>query len=264
MVNTAECADTAPREFRHMVRRGEWTGSTAGVCSGYAPANLAIVPKDLAFEFFLFCFRNWQACPIIEVTEPGNPHPRSLATDADLRTDVPKYRVFTDGELVDEPSDIADYWRNDLVSFLVGCSQSLDWALHTAKVKFRRLGVFTSNIKCKPGGSFRGPMAVTFRLIKGSRDLIRTVQISSQMPAAHGAPVHIGDPTTIGIKDIYHADLVPGQDVAPQEPDEIPVIWGCGVTAELAALRAKPPLMITHKGGHMFVTDQPIQGSALV
>ena len=262
MVSRVDLEKTTPRDFRQMVRRGEWRDSTSGICSGYAQANLAIVPKEFAFDFLLFCFRNSQPCPVLDVTEPGDPHPKLLAPDADLRTDVPRYRVFKEGKLIDEPTDIVQYWREDLVSFLLGCSYSFEWALKAAHVQFRLIGAFTSNIQCSPAGRFEGPIAVTLRLIKGTADAVRAVQISSRMPAVHGAPVHVGNPETIGIRDIYHADLFPHPDVEHQASDEIPVFWGCGITPQLVALRAKLPLMMTHRGGHMFVTDRPVESLA--
>jgi len=255
MLNNANLKNIAPKDFRQKVRQGEWGEPTANVCFGYAQANLVIVPKDMAFEFFLFCLRNWMACPVIDATQAGSPHPSLVAPEADLRTDLPVYRVFRNGKLADEPTDITGYWRDDLVCFLLGCINTIDWAFRVAGIKFRRLGAFTSNIECVQAGRFSGPMAVSLRLFKGTESLIRAIQISSRFPNAHGVPVHIGDPAAIGISDICHSDFVPHANAAPQQPDETAVFWGCGITVELAALRAKLPLMITHKAGHMFVTD---------
>ncbi|NNG01159.1 MAG: DUF1445 domain-containing protein [Desulfobacteraceae bacterium] len=247
-----------------MVRRGEWTDTTGGICAGYVQSNLAIVPKEYAFEFMLFCYRNPQPCPVIDLTEPGNPHPPLLAPEADIRTDLPRYKVFKDGALVDEPTDIKNYWRDDLVSFLLGCSYSFEWSLSAARIEYRLIGVYTSNIQCLPVGRFAGPIAVTLRLIKGTAAAVRAVQISSRMPAVHGKPLHIGNPEAIGINDIYNADLFHHPDVSPQTPDEIPVYWGCGITPQLIALQAKLPLMITHWGGHMFVTDRQVENLAIL
>ena len=253
-----------PEEFRQMVRQGKWKDPTSGVCSGYAQANLAIVPQEVAFEFLLFCFRNSQPCPVIDVTEPGDPCPRGVAPGADLRTDLPRYRVFIEGELVDEPTDIRKYWRDDLVGFLIGCSYSFEWALKAASIQFRLMGAFTSSLSCFSVGRFQGPMAVTVRLFKGTADAVRAIQISSRMPAVHGAPVHIGDTKSIGISDLCQADLFPHPGISPQTPEEVPVVWGCGITPQLVALKAKLPLMITHFGGHMFVTDKPVDALAVV
>jgi len=256
MANKSDVAKMLPKDFRQMVRKGEWTEKTADVCPGYVQANLAVVPKDVAFEFFLFCFRNWQACSLVDITEPGDPHPKLVAPEADLRTDLPKYRVFRDGELVDEPTDVRKYWRDDLVGFLIGCSWGFEGALRAANVQFRTLGDFTTNIPLVPAGPFQGPMACSMRLFKSSYDAVRAVQISSRYVPEHGAPVFMGEPEDIGIKDIYHADLYPHDDVHPRQPSEIAMFWGCGITPQLTALNAKLPIMISHKGGHMLVTDK--------
>ena len=256
MISKTDVMAMPPKELRQAIRRGEWAEPTAGLCAGYVQSNLAIVPKDVAFEFFLFCFRNWQACPLIDVTEPGDPHPRLVAPEADLRTDLPKYRVFKDGKLVDEPTDIQKYWQDDMVAFLIGCSWGFEGALRASNVQFRTLGDFTTNIPLVPGGRFSGPMAVSMRLFKTSNDAVRAVQISSRYVPEHGAPVFIGEPEDIGIKDIYHADLYPHHDVYPRQAGEIAMFWGCGITPQLTALKAKLPIMITHKGGHMLVTDK--------
>jgi len=245
-----------PKDFRRIVRRGEWTGPNINVCRGYAMANLAIVPKDYSFEFLLFCLRNPQPCGLLDVTEPGDPHPRQVAPEADLRTDLPKYRVFKDGELLDEPTDIIKYWQDDLVAFLIGCSVSFDWALQAANVQFRLIGAYKSTIQCVPAGRFHGPMVVSCRFVKNGHDAVRAVQISSRMRSTHGPPVYIGDPFTIGIKDLYQPDFYPFTPAAPQMPDEIAMYWGCGITPQTVAMESKVPFMITHCGGHMFFTDK--------
>ena len=256
MSEKRDITDMLPKEFRLMVRKAQWTEPTAPACPGYVQANLAIVPKDVAFDFFLFCFRNWQACSLVDVTEPGDPHPKLVAPDADLQTDLPMYRVFKNGELLEEPTDVLKYWREDLVGFLIGCSWGFEGALKAANVQFRTLGDFTTNIPLVPAGPFSGTMACSMRLFKTSQDAVRAVQISSRYVPEHGAPVFIGEPEDIGIKDIYHADLYPHHDVYPREPGEIAMFWGCGITPQLTALNAKLPIMITHKGGHMLVTDK--------
>jgi len=254
----------SPAEFREIVRRAQWTENTVvGVSRGFAEANLAIVPKDLAFDFLLFSTRNPRPCPVIDVTEPGNPHPsETIAKGADLRTDLPRYRVFEHGKLIDEPTDIMEYWRDDLVAFLIGCSLSFDWLLEAANIQQRQVGVFTTNIQCRPAGPFHGPVLVSGRLLRGAQEAVRAAQISSRCPAVHGAPVHIGDPSVIGIKDITEPDMWKF-GVIP-EPDEIPVFWACGVTPQAAAMEAKPPLMITHCPAHMFVTDRRSEEYAIL
>jgi len=266
MVNysSEELAAMSPAEFRSIVRRGEWRERSEGACRGYTVANLAIVPEDYAFEFLLFCNRNPRPCPVIDVTDPGNPHPRLMAPEADLRTDLPKYRVFKDGQLIDEPIDITNYWRDDLVAFMLGCSHSFDWALRAANIHYRKISACTTTIPCLPAGRFHGHMFVSCRLIK-AYDASRAVQISSRYPFAHGAPVHIGDPAIIGIKDLYKPDRPKPlkKPIPPQEPDEIAMFWGCGVTPQVVAVEAKIPFMIAHCGGHMFITDRLLEELAV-
>jgi len=253
-----------PGEFRGIVRRGEYTGPTVEVCRGYAMANLAIVPKEYAFDFLLFCNRNPRPCPVLDVTDQGSPHPPLLAPEADLRTDLPKYRVYRDGQLIAEPTDVTDYWRDDLVAFLLGCSGSFDWILQAANIRYRVIGVYTTNIRCHPAGLFHGPMVVTCRLIKGAHDAVRAIQISSRHLMMHGPPVHIGDPAAIGIKDIYQPEAFFHKPIAPQAPDEIAMFWGCGVTPQAVAIEAKLPFMITHCPTHMFITDRLSEELAVI
>ncbi len=254
--SSGELAAMSPQEFRSLIRRGEWTEPTIMACRGFQQANLAVVPKDYAFEFFLFCQRNPRPCPVIDVTEPGDPHPKLVAPEADLRTDLPKYRVFQDGKVIAEPTDVREYWRDDLVGFVIGCSVSFDWALRDAKIRFRFPGAYTTNIQCVPAGRLHGPMCVSARLMKSSYDAVRVVQISSRHLLSHGPPVHIGDPSLIGIKDLCHPDMFTTGPIAPQEPGEIAMFWGCGITPQTVALESNIPFMITHGGGHMFVTDK--------
>jgi len=240
----SELAAMSPKDFRSLVRRGEWTDKTLPACRGYAQANLAIVPKDYAFEFLVFCHRNPRPFPVVDVTEPGDPHPKLVAPEADLRTDLPKYRVFQDGALIDEPTDISNYWREDLVAFVMPAGRSFDWSLRAANIQYRVTGWYVSSIQCVPAGRFHGPMAVTHRLFKTSYDAVRAVQITSRHLSMHGPPIHIGDPAIIGISA-----------PAPQEPGEISMCWGCGV-AKPVALESKVPFMITHCPSYLFVTDR--------
>ena len=246
----------SPNQFRDIVRKGEYIGSTAEVCRGYAMANLAIVPKEYAFEFLLFCNRNPRPCPILDVTDPGSPHPPLLAPDADLRTDLPKYRVYENGQLIEEPTDIIKYWRDDLVAFLLGCSGSFDWVLQAANIQYRLIGVYKTNIRCYPSGRFFGPMAVTCRLMRGSKEAVRAIQISSRHLIMHGPPVHIGNPEAIGIDNLYRPYVFFSKTIEPQTADEIAMFWGCGVTAETIAIESKVPFMITHYPANMFITNR--------
>lgn len=253
-----------PQEFRNIVRRGEWTGDILDKCQGYASTNLVIVPKDYAFAFILFCLRNPQPCPLVDVTEPGSPHPLGVAPDADLRSDLARYRVFKDGHIVDEPTDINDYWRGDLVAFLLGSIGSIDGALEAANVQYRRTGAYTTNIQCIPSGPFHGPIVVSGKLFKSTHDAIRGIQISSRMPIANGPPVHIGNPSVIGIKDICQPEVFLSESITPQEPEEIAVFWATAVTAQAVAIEAKIPFMITHYPAHTFVTDKLSEEMAVI
>lgn len=249
--------DASPREFRSAVRAGNWTASTAGVCMGHAQANLAILPAKQAMDFLVFANRNPKPCPIIEVFEPGRPEPVYSAPGADIRTDLPKYRVYRRGHLEEERSDIVDLWQDDFVSFLIGCSFSFEKALLDAGVPVRHIELgrnvpmYITNIQCRPAGIFHGPMVVSMRPIPGGA-VARAVEVTAAMHAVHGAPIHVGSPEAIGITDINRPDF---GDSVPIRNGEIPVFWACGVTPQAAALAAKPETMITHAPGHMFITD---------
>jgi uncharacterized protein YcsI (UPF0317 family) len=245
-----------PGDFRKRVRGGEWEGVTTEACSGYAQANLVVVPKSLAFDFFLFCQRNPQPCPIMEVTDPGQNQPRICAKEADLRTDLPKYRVFENGKIIDEPGDIQLYWQSDSVAFLLGCSTNFDYQLHRANVQYRYIGDHTTSIECEPAGRFHGTIVVSTRLFKTSHDAVRAVQITSRNRMAHGPPVHIGNPKEIGITDIYSPDMFSFDgSIDPIASTETIMSWACGVTPQICAVKSKIPFMITHYPGYMFVTD---------
>jgi uncharacterized protein YcsI (UPF0317 family) len=250
-------ANAMPAQVRQMIRRNELVRPTAGLCQGYVQANLAIVPKGLAYDFLLFCQRNPKPCPILDVTDVGSPEPRLLGPGADLRYDIPKYRVWKNGELVDEPTDVAGYWRDDLVAFLIGCSFTFETALLKAMVPVRHIEqdcnvpMYMTNIACRPAGFFHGATVVSMRPM--SPELaIRAVQVTSRFPGVHGAPLHIGDPAAIGIRDVNKPDF---GDAVTIKPDEVPVFWACGVTPQAVAMAVKPELMITHSPGYMFIGD---------
>lgn len=244
-------------EVRQAARSGELTGPTAGLALGFVQANLVVVPKDLAFDFLLFCQRNPKPCPLLDVTEPGDPEPRLAAPGADLRTDLPRYRVYKEGQLADEPTDLKSYWRDDLVGFLIGCSFTFENALLQAGLPIRHIeaGVnvpmYRTNIPCRPAGVFHGPIVVSMRPMTPSQAL-QAARVCSRFPRAHGAPVHFGNPGTIGLSDLSRPDF---GDPVPIKAGEVPVFWACGVTPQAVAMEVKPPLLITHKPGHMFVTD---------
>lgn len=244
-------------EVRAECRKGTLTGPTPGLALGYVQANLVILPKDWAFEFLLFCQRNPKPCPVLDVTEPGDPEAKLVAPGSDLRTDLPAYRVWRNGELVEEPHEITKYWRNDLASFVIGCSFTFENALLAAGVPVRHIEqnvnvpMYRTNIGCKSAGRFGGPLVVSMRPLTPPQ-VVKATQICSRFPRAHGVPVHFGDPTTIGIRDINKPDY---GDAVEIRAGEVPVFWACGVTPQAALEQAKPPFAITHKPGHMFLTD---------
>ncbi len=246
-----------PREVRQQIREGKWRQPTAGLAPGFVQANLVILPRDLAFDFLLFAQRNPKPCPVIEVTDVGSAEPKLSAPGADLRTDVPRYCVYREGALAGEVTDLRSVWRDDFVSFLLGCSFTFESALLQAGVPVRHIEegrnvpMFITNIPCAPAGVFRGPLVVTMRPIP-ARLVARAVQISGRYPGVHGAPVHLGDPATIGIRDLQAPEF---GDAVTIRPGEVPVFWACGVTPQAVAMQAKPPLMLTHAPGHMFITD---------
>jgi len=247
----------SPLKFRELVRHSKWNSVTTNASKGYAQTKLVMLPKSLAFDFLLFCHRNPGPCPVIEVTDPGVYHPKFTAPDADIRTDIPKYRVFKNGQIVDEPNDIKKYWQSDFVAFLIGCSTNFDYILGNANVQYRYIGDYTTSIECVPAGCFHGAMVVSTRLFKTSHDAVRAVQITSRNLAAHGPPVHIGNPGDIGIKDIYNPDMFSfSEPIQPIESNEIIINWACGVTPQICAANSKIPFMVSHFPGHMFVTDK--------
>ena len=261
-----DLSKASPAEVRAMIRTGEITGQTSGMCDGYAQANLAILPKDLAFDFLLFTQRNKKPCPVLDVTEAGSPVPRLTAPGADIRTDIPRYRIYRKGELTDEVTDISSFWRDDLVAFLLGCSFSFEAPMIEAGLEVRHITdhhnvpMYKTNIECVPAGVFHGPMVVSMRPMKPA-DAIRAVQITTRMPFVHGAPIHIGDPEAIGIHDIDKPDFGEPSEI---RPGEVPVFWACGVTPQAVAMAVKPEFMIPHAPGHMFITDIPNASLAIM
>jgi uncharacterized protein YcsI (UPF0317 family) len=245
--------------MRAAARGGAWRASTAGLCRAFQQANLVILPNDDAAAFAAFCTRNPKPCPLIEITPPGEAEPKFSAPGADLRTDLPGYRVYRRGELAEKRDDVLDVWRDDMVAFLLGCSHTLENALAESGVPIRHIEqgttvpMFVSSIRCLPAGRFDGPMVVTMRPVRrGMLPLV--LELSARYPHAHGLPVHIGDPMQIGIADIATPDY---GDAVELRPDEEPVFWACGVTPQAAVKAARPKLMITHEPGWMFMTDLP-------
>lgn len=243
---------------RRLFRQGGYTGFTHGFAPGYVQANLAVLPKELAADFLRFCQLNPKPCPLIGMSPTaGDPSMPELGADLDIRTDIPMYRVWRKGELVAEVADIRDFWRDDLVAFALGCSFSFEEALVEDGLELRHqtygvnVPMFRTSIACQPSGPFRGPMVVSMRPFKPA-DAIRAVQITSRFPAVHGAPVHIGLPEMIGIRDINRPDY---GDAVEVRGDELPVFWACGVTPQAVIATIAPELAITHAPGAMLVTD---------
>lgn len=255
-----------PREIRTYIREEEFKGNTMGVSEGFVQANLAILPRKYALDFMIFCQRNPKPCPVIEVTEPGMSTLTFLAQDADLKTDIPQYRVFKNGECVDEPYDIKKYWQEDFVAFLLGCSASFDHTMVASNIYVSHMkehkvpSVYITNIQLNPAGPFKGRLVVTMRPIKKD-ELILVIQLTSRYPFSHGAPIHVGDPSEIGIKDINEVDW---GDPSVINDGEIPVFWACGVTPQVVCMEAKPEIMITHYPAKLFIADQPFSETALI
>jgi uncharacterized protein YcsI (UPF0317 family) len=248
--------DVIPSQLREKIRSGNWTGPTSGAATGYIQANLVMLPKDAAFEFLLFCVRNPKPCPILDVLEPGQAEP-TIAPGADLRTDVPKYRIFRYGKLENEVTDITDLFDRDMVSFLLGCSFSFENALLAAGVPVRNIeegknvSMYITSRTCRSAGRFNSPLVVSMRPMT-TEQAVRATQVTTRFHLTHGAPVHLGASHEIGIKDLSQPDF---GDPVEIKPKEIPVFWACGVTSTLAATSASLPLVITHSPGHMFVSD---------
>lgn len=240
------------------IRRGEHSGPTSGLAPGFVQANLAILPQALAEDFLRFCRLNPKPCPLIGVSAPGVWHLPELAEDLDIRTDLPRYRVWRDGAAVDEPENLLRWWRDDLVVFAIGCSFSFEQALLDDGIELRHftcnctVPMYRTSIETAPAGPFHGPLVVSMRPMKPA-DAIRAVQITTRFPSVHGAPVHLAKPEAIGIKDIARPDW---GDAVPVHEDEIPVFWACGVTPQSVIMAVKPEFCITHYPGAMLVTDR--------
>ncbi|MFF3513986.1 putative hydro-lyase [Streptomyces sp. NPDC002573] len=245
----------SPREARARFREG-LTGATAGTAAGHTQVNLISVPADWAYDMLVFCQRNPKPCPVLDVTDAGA-FGTVLADGADLRTDLPRYRVWRDGELVDEPTDVLAHWRDDLVSFLIGCSFTFECALSDAGVPLRHIEqgrnvpMYVTARQCRPAGRLSGPMVVSMRPVP-PQHLAAAIRESGLLPAVHGSPVHCGDPSGLGIDDLDRPDF---GDPVDAEADDIPVFWACGVTPQAAVMASRPPFAITHAPGQMFITD---------
>lgn len=251
----------APSEVRAAIRARQWTGNTKRMALGYHQANVTILPERFAFDFMRFCHRNPRSLPLLDVTDPGVPYPALAAPGADLRTDIPAFCVYRDGALVERVSDLRALWRDDHVAFLTGCNLSLDQVLVEAGIRFPHLvredafpAQYRSSLSAREAGAFSGPVVLSYRPVQ-EEQLLRVIELTSRFPLCHGGPVHIGDPSRVGIKDLSAIDW--GRTPEPV-PGTVPAFWACGITAQAAALACAIPEMITHAPGHMFVTDLPV------
>ncbi len=267
------------REIRQRCRSGRFDGPTSGVALGYVQVNLVVLRADAAGEFEAFCRANSQTCPLLEKTAQGDFEPKWMAPGGDVRTDLPRYRVLKNGECIDRPTSIQDYWPDhsppspltkggyrgvvtDLVAFLIGCSFTFETALLEAGIPIRHIEenknvpMYRSSIACTPAGRFHGPMVVSMRAMTPVQAEHAT-RITAEFPRVHGAPIHVGDPAAIGISDVQRPDY---GDPVTIHPGEVPVFWACGVTPLEAILRAKLDIAVTHEPGHMLVTDIKDEG----
>ena len=264
-----------PAALRRAIRARDFTGPTTGQAGGRLQGNLAILPEALAGDFLRYCQQNPKPCPLLGVSEPGARTIPALGADLDIARDVAFYRVFRGDERLDRVADLTPYWRDDLVSFVIGCSFSFEESLVRAGIPLRHQGcapqapgsntpprnvpMYITNIPTRPAGPFAGPLVVSMRPFSPA-DAIRAIVLSDRQPMAHGAPVHIGDPAAIGIADLMRPDF---GDAPIMEPGDVPVFWACGVTPQVALRAAAPDLAITHEPGHMLVTDRPAEGAGI-
>lgn len=247
-----------PREWREYIRQGAFRGHTAGLCAGFAQANLLVLPASYAFAFEEFCDRNAQACPLLERLTPGDPRTRIMADGADIRTDLPRYHVFSGDSLLAEVENLVDVWRDDLVGFLMGCSFTFEWALAREGVLLhhvlqdKTVPMYRTNIPLIPVGPFKGHLVVSMRYVPFEM-YRRVATVTARYPKMHGEPVHHGEAGAIGIRDLDHPDF---GEAVEQPQGTVPVFWACGVTSRVAATHAAPPRWMAHAPGHMLILDR--------
>ena len=252
--SAADRAATSPARARTLFRDGLIT-PTAGWSDGFAQANLVCLPREDAYDFLLFAQRNPMPCPVLDVLDAGRTGGPLL--DGDVRTDLPLYRVWVDGELVEEPTDVRPWWRGDLVTFVIGCSFTFESALVRAGVPVRHVEqdvnvpMYRTTTACRPAGAFSGPLVVSLRPVPAAK-VADAVRVTARYPAVHGAPVHVGDPAALGIADLARPDFGDAVEIAD---GDVPVFWACGVTPQAAVVASRPALAITHAPGHMLITD---------
>lgn len=249
-------SEMTPKDLRSLIRSRRWTGPTSGACTGRIQANLVMMPREQAFDFLLFCVRNPKPCPLLDVLEPGRWEP-TIAPGADLRTDIPRYCVYEHGRMVGEVEDVRDLVDPTMVSFLLGCSFSFENAMLAGGLPVRNIeegrnvSMYVTARDCVPAGPFRSKLVVTMRPMTPVQ-AVRAVQITTRFHLTHGAPVHIGSPDELGIRDLAAPEF---GDPVTVRPGEVTVFWACGVTSQLAATSVDLPRVITHSPGHMFVSD---------
>ena len=255
-----------PIGVRTQARSKLFNGNTSGMAPGYGQGNLVILPKHLADDFYRYCQANPTPCPLIGMTEPGSAAVPMLGQDIDLRTDLPRYRVWRNGELAEELDDISSLWQDDFVGFVLGCSLSFEYALEQAGLRVRHVDegkivpMYRTSIQTSQVGDFHGPMVVSMRPYTPEQARI-AYEVCARLPGAHGAPIHVGSPSDIGIKDVHCPDEGEPTEI---KPGEVPVFWGCGVTPQAAAIFAKPSICITHAPGHMLISDVPVERLQLI
>lgn len=256
-MNTNIYQNYLPKDARALIAQEKITGQTSGMCSGYAQGNLCILPKKYAYDFLLFCQRNPKSCPLLEVTDTGERILKTCAPGSDIATDIPKYRVWQNGTMIAEPLNVKDFWREDLVSFIIGCSFSFESLLMENGIDVRNISqncnvpMYLTNIETQRAGIFGGKMVVSMRPIPYSQ-IVKAVTVTAAMPRVHGSPIHIGTPEAIGIKDLSKPDF---GDAVKINDGEVPVFWCCGVTPQSVVMTSKPEFCITHSPGHMLITD---------
>jgi uncharacterized protein YcsI (UPF0317 family) len=255
----------SPREVRAAIREGRWKSNTKRMALGHHQANVTIVPERYAFDFMRFCLRNPRPLPLLDVTDPGDPTPRKAAPDADLRTDIGAYVVLRDGEVVDRPASLEKIWRKDHVAFLTGCNLSMDRVMLEAGMPLPHLtsedafpAQFRSSVECEPAGAFRGPVVVSLRPVPDAL-VVPLIELTSRYALSHGAPVHVGDPAAIGVRDLQKVDWGKPNAIPP---GHTPMFWACGITAQAAAAASRIPEMIVHAPGRLFVTDLVVRESS--
>ncbi|MEW2355776.1 DUF1445 domain-containing protein [Spirillospora sp. NPDC029432] len=248
-----------PRSLRAAIAAGEWDGALDTVPHGYTQSTVVIMPRRYASDFHAFCQRNARACGLLWMSAAGDPEIGPLAPGGDIRRDLYSYRVWKDGVHVGTVADVTSLWRDDLVSFYLGCSLTFEQALDNAGVARKAGRIYTTGLPCEPVGDFSASLSVTMRAMTPA-NAIRAIQVTGRFPATHGAPIHFGDPGAIGVSDLAAPDFGPPADVAE---GEVPVFWACSATAVAAAEAARPDLLITFDPPYMLVTDRLVEETAV-